>query len=321
MTDYPKVSVVTITYGHAPYITQTIEGVLMQDYPGEIEFIISNDHSPDDTDRVIKEYLAGRIIPDNFTVEYTLHEKNKGMMPNFFWAAGQVSGKYIAFCEGDDYWTDPLKLQKQVRFLEENSAYGLVVTDFNILHQSTGKTEESLFKNHPERFPVYSGFQDFLLAAGFMAPCTWLLRKQFLPTFKNDYIDGTFPWLLDIYAESKVFVLPDVTATYRMLPESASHATTFDKRHKLSKGILAIQLDYVSKYRLPENYKLEVLKKHYRLLLPTLVALNLKDEINSAKIYIPKQQRTAKDRILLFMAGKPVATKFLRGLFYFRGIS
>lgn len=123
MIDYPKISVVTITYGHENFIEQTLDGVFMQDYKGEIEFIISNDHSPDATDRVIKDYLAVKEIPINFTIKYTQHEVNKGMMPNFIWALEQTSGKYIALCEGDDYWTDPLKLQKQVDFLEENEEY------------------------------------------------------------------------------------------------------------------------------------------------------------------------------------------------------
>ena len=123
MIDYPKISVVTITYGHENFIEQTLDGVFMQDYKGEIEFIISNDHSPDATDRVIKDYLAVKEIPINFTIKYTQHEVNKGMMTNFIWALEQTSGKYIALCEGDDYWTDPLKLQKQVDFLEENEEY------------------------------------------------------------------------------------------------------------------------------------------------------------------------------------------------------
>ena len=123
MIDYPKISVVTITYGHENFIEQTLDGVFMQDYKGEIEFIISNDHSPDATDRVIKDYLAVKEIPINFTIKYTQHEVNKGMMTNFIWALEQASGKYIALCEGDDYWTDPLKLQKQVEFLEENEEY------------------------------------------------------------------------------------------------------------------------------------------------------------------------------------------------------
>ena len=116
----PKISVVTITYGHEKYITDTLNGVLMQQYDGPVEFIIANDNSPDATDQVVKAYFEQHPVLENFEIKYTRHPVNKGMMPNFIWALEQATGKYIALCEGDDYWTNPLKLQKQVGFLEEN---------------------------------------------------------------------------------------------------------------------------------------------------------------------------------------------------------
>lgn len=139
MSNYPKISVVTITYGHENYITQTLDSVLMQDYPGEIEFIIANDNSPDITDGVIKNYLSSKKIPSNFIIKYTKHVLNKGMSHNFVWALQQASGKYIAICEGDDYWIDPLKLQKQVGFLEANEDYVLCFTNRDILENSSVK--------------------------------------------------------------------------------------------------------------------------------------------------------------------------------------
>lgn len=116
----PKISVVTITYGHEKYITDTLHGVLMQQYPGPIEFIIANDNSPDQTDEVVKAYFQEYPAPENFEIKYTKHSKNKGMMPNFIWAMEQATGQYIALCEGDDYWTDPMKLKKQVAVLEHH---------------------------------------------------------------------------------------------------------------------------------------------------------------------------------------------------------
>lgn len=123
MLKLPKISVVTITYGHQDYILDTLKGVLMQEYNGEIEFIIANDNSPDETHRVVTEFLNTNSIPPRFEIKYTKHEKNLGMMPNFIWALKQATGDYIAMCEGDDYWIDPLKLQKQVDFLEKNDEY------------------------------------------------------------------------------------------------------------------------------------------------------------------------------------------------------
>lgn len=138
--ELPKVSVVTITYGHEKYITETLDGVLMQQYDGPVEFIIANDNSPDATDEVVKKYFLENPAPSNFEIKYTKHEANKGMMPNFIWALEQATGQYIALCEGDDFWIDPLKLQKQVDFLEENEDYSATITnrkfDDLVNHQS-----------------------------------------------------------------------------------------------------------------------------------------------------------------------------------------
>ena len=129
----PKVSVVSITYGHQEFILETIKGVLMQQYKGEIEFIIANDNSPDDTHSIVTNFLTTNPIPTGFQVKYTKHENNLGMMPNFMWALQQATGNYIALCEGDDYWTDTLKLQKQVDFLEENEDVSLCFHNCNVL--------------------------------------------------------------------------------------------------------------------------------------------------------------------------------------------
>lgn len=140
----PKVSVVTITYGHQDFILETIKGVLMQDYSGEIEFIIANDNSPDDTHLMVTEFLNVNSIPPRFQIKYTKHDKNLGMMQNFIWALNQCKGKYIALCEGDDYWTDPLKLQKQVDFLEENTNFSLCVGGFTSINEYSKKTSTHL---------------------------------------------------------------------------------------------------------------------------------------------------------------------------------
>lgn len=118
-----KLSIIILSYNHQDFITKALEGVFMQKVNFPIELILCDDKSPDNTDTVIKDYLKN--TPSHIEVKYTRHEKNMGSTPNFYYALRQVTGDYIAFCEGDDYWTDDQKLQSQFDFLEQNPEYAL----------------------------------------------------------------------------------------------------------------------------------------------------------------------------------------------------
>lgn len=115
------ISVIMITYNHADYISRAIEGVLMQKTNFKVELIISNDASTDATHQAIEKAIE--TLPENIIVTYFNQTKNVGMMPNFLFVLQQAKSPYIAQCDGDDYWTDPNKLQKQFDFLEVNSDY------------------------------------------------------------------------------------------------------------------------------------------------------------------------------------------------------
>jgi glycosyltransferase involved in cell wall biosynthesis len=121
-------SVIMITYGHEKYIQQAIEGFFMQKTNFPLELIIANDASPDNTDTVIKNILKN--LPSHILIHYTKHETNIGMIKNHHFALQQAQGKYMAICDGDDYWTDENKLQKQVDFLEKNLDYSIICHNF-----------------------------------------------------------------------------------------------------------------------------------------------------------------------------------------------
>lgn len=140
-----------ITYGHENYIRQAIEGVLMQECNFELELILANDCSPDGTDHLIKKIIKDH--PRASIINYIKHEKNLGMMPNFIFALQQCKGKYIALCEGDDYWTDSLKLQKQVDFLEVNPDYVLSFHPINIL-KPNGEIVDDFITSVPENYEI-----------------------------------------------------------------------------------------------------------------------------------------------------------------------
>ena len=112
-----------ITYGHEKYIEEAINGVLMQECRFPIELIISNDCSPDNTNNIINNIIKNH--PKSDIIRYINHEKNIGMMPNFISALRNVNSKYVAICEGDDYWIDRFKLQKQVDFMEKNLDFSM----------------------------------------------------------------------------------------------------------------------------------------------------------------------------------------------------
>ena len=118
-----KISIIVLTYNHAAFIRENLEGILMQKVDIQIELIICDDHSADNTAVVVNEIIS--FIPKNFEVKFFQHEKNLGATPNFYFAMKQVTGDFVAFCEGDDFWTDPEKLQLQLDFLRSNSDYSL----------------------------------------------------------------------------------------------------------------------------------------------------------------------------------------------------
>ncbi len=134
----PLVSIACITYNHAQFIQETLEGFLMQKTNFEFEILIHDDASTDGTTEIIKEFE--KEYPDLIK---PLYEKEnqwvKGRRGSAVFNFPRAQGKYIAICEGDDYWIDPYKLQKQVDFLETNSDFSVCGTYCDI--ERYGKLE------------------------------------------------------------------------------------------------------------------------------------------------------------------------------------
>ena len=114
------VSVCMITYNHESYIHQAIEGVLTQNTTFPYKLVIGEDYSADGTRKICQEYA--NLYPDK--IDLLPSSSNLGMQRNFSRTLNVCTGKYIALCEGDDYWTDPMKLQKQIDILENENHIG-----------------------------------------------------------------------------------------------------------------------------------------------------------------------------------------------------
>ena len=117
-----KLSVGILTYNQARYVRQCVDSVLTQEVNFDYEIIVGDDASTDGTQEILQEYAAR--YPQKFVL--LLGEKNAGISVNYQKVLEACKGKYIALCEGDDYWTDAHKLQKQVDFLETHPDYGFV---------------------------------------------------------------------------------------------------------------------------------------------------------------------------------------------------
>lgn len=115
------VSVSMITYNHEKFIAEAIEGVVMQKTNFPFELVIGEDLSTDNTRAICVEYQ--KKYPD--IIRLRLNNPNQGMMLNWINNIESGQGKYIALCDGDDYWTDPYKLQKQVDFMEANPDFAM----------------------------------------------------------------------------------------------------------------------------------------------------------------------------------------------------
>lgn len=212
MTTQPKVSVCMITYNHENYIGDAIEGVLMQKCNFEVELVVANDCSTDATDIIIEDILKNHQQAS--WIKYINHKENVGMMPNFIWVLNQCNSKYIALCEGDDYWTDPLKLQKQVDFLEGNKDCNLCFTQSNVL-LPIGKITSGSFYNKS----LKTSFEDIVfgnyittLTVVFVRPVNGIA----LPDWYFNVQVGDWPlymWL--IKDGGYLYYLDDITAVYR----------------------------------------------------------------------------------------------------------
>lgn len=268
MTDYPKVSVVSITYGHEKYITQTLDGVLMQHYPGEIEFIIANDNSPDNTDEVVKIYFSRKNIPTNFSIKYTKHEVNNGMMPNFVFALHQTTGEYIALCEGDDYWNDSLKLQKQVDFLESHKHYSMCFHATKTFDEFKKKFSFSDFLQKRD----YKGGEILrtwtIPTASVLFRSKYLDQKVFARLQNPKYIFGDIILFLSLESKGKVFCLNEIMSVYRIHEASAlrEFRTKFKlKTNQFINHHLSMSNDFDGKYR-KINFMV-ISDAYYRLIL------------------------------------------------------
>lgn len=216
----PLVSVVSITYNHESYIRDCLEGFLMQKTDFPVEVIVHDDASTDRTADILREYYRKR--PDLFHIIIQRENRHSKHLPIVLPLYNMASGKYIALCEGDDYWTDPLKLQKQFDLMESNPSYSGVFHDCKVYQESTGAfmPEKQIYQNRK-----VVGLDDVIKnAINGIHTCSFFFRKdslQELAFFKKKCPVGDYPRLLCLASRGPLGHIEEEMSTYRFCAQSS----------------------------------------------------------------------------------------------------
>ena len=229
----PKLSVILITYNHEKYIEKALDSVLSQvtDFPFEI--VIGDDCSPDDTKNIIREYRDK--YPDIIRIVH--REKNTGRPTlNVYETTMKCRGDYLAYLEGDDYWTDSDKLQKQMDFLNEHPEY-IACTHSHKMIDDNGNdiTDPEILKiSDMYKWSGEFTMDDFEKSGFWPGHYASVVSKNIYKNKKHDYTilykshdfvdDGQI--LLFLLMEGKIYRLDDEMSVWRYVKKAGGNSWT-----------------------------------------------------------------------------------------------
>lgn len=226
----PLVSICCQTYNHKDYITEALESFLMQKTNFSFEILLRDDASKDGTAEICKDYAAK--YPDLINLlAYEENQWQKGISP-FRDNVKRARGKYIALCEGDDYWTDPLKLQKQVDFLEANTDCSLC---FHASKHIRNNNPENNSIHKPKKLPADNKFEmkhTILGGGGFMATNSMLFYSKYIqdrPMWMENTPVGDLPLMLLLAFKGKIGYIDDVMSVYRIASSPTAWSQTIQE--------------------------------------------------------------------------------------------
>jgi glycosyltransferase involved in cell wall biosynthesis len=256
------VSISCITYNHEKYIRDALEGFLMQKTDFKYEILIHDDASTDNTAKIIREYEEK--YPDLIKPIY--QKENQWSKGNYRISSTfnipRAKGKYIAFCEGDDFWTDPYKLQKQVNFLEENEEFSMSI------HAAKRITPDKKFLNS-YLGPYGSGNKIFDIrdiGKYFFATASKVVRKEVidkLPQWANIGEAGDFPMELIIFSKGKVYYFDEIMSAYRVMVPGSSNERLKKRNNKEKIKYYDERIEILKNFNKYTNKKFEDPVKEY----------------------------------------------------------
>lgn len=235
--DNIMVSVLSLAYNQESLIRSALDGFVMQKTDFAFEVLVNDDASPDGTAKIILEYAEKYpdiIIP--VCQKQNLYSQDVDIIIDVL--TPMARGKYLAFCEGDDFWTDPYKLQKQVDFLEKNSDYVACVHN-SVAHDCSGQTPDCLLVENKEEHDLT--FEDVIqgMYKAYQTSSLMLRRElhDHMPEFYHiacDYGFGDWPKAIWLTLNGKVRFMPEPMSTYRIMSNPSSwSANNFSVKRRL----------------------------------------------------------------------------------------
>ena len=262
----PVVSIACATYNHANYIRDALDGFLMQKCSYPYEIIVHDDASTDGTADIIREYTEkypGRI--NAILQTENQHSKGISLLHNLY---SKARGKYVAICEGDDYWTDPLKLQKQIDALEAHPEADICATCAALSNNGNiiGKCAPV------DKDTVLTTEQVILGGGNYVATCSLVIKaetQRLRPEFRQILSVDYSLQILGSLSGGMIY-LSDQTCVYRTFVKGSWTSNYFADRDKriafdenMTRMLRKLDEETDGKYADAINYKLKELQ-YYR---------------------------------------------------------
>ena len=269
MNFMPVVSVLMSTYNHEAYIAEAIEGVVGQKTDFHFELIIGEDCSTDNTRRIALDFQ--RRYPKIIRVVFS--DRNIGAFNNMNRMFPKARGEFVAWCEGDDFWHNPSKLQKQVDFMRANPDYGLVGAQYDRLVHTAGSWRRIENWCSRKYGSIPQGNVSLILPVRmYVKTCAMMGRTQLVKQHFDSNLRsaensvGDRPLILHMSMLAKIACLAESMATYRRTP--GSHVNSgFESLLLKRKKKIAMDNRLAEAIGMDEKVRMEMQRKNYRLLL------------------------------------------------------
>ncbi|MCR5493339.1 MAG: glycosyltransferase [Streptococcus sp.] len=241
-----KVSIICTNYNKEAWIEEAIQSFLNQKCNFDYEIILVDDASSDHSPQIIEHYA--KQFPEK--IKAVFHQENLGITKTWIEVCKLAQGDYIARCDGDDYWIDEYKLQKQVEILDKSETSSWSCSDFDIISESGELRHKEAIKNGIIR--KMSSFEEMLAFRGMTMSSTWLVDRKLMlevnEAISPDAVDDTFCLQLELFMKTELTFLPEATTVYRLHEGSDSHPASVEKMSKRFEKLQETQEEYLDKY-------------------------------------------------------------------------